>query len=436
MKKFFYILTLILLCANLNAQELELKELTVPSSPAFTLLGLNPTEISRPTLAKPFVMSLANGLNGKNIVSDVSIESTPYWWKSRRGLTYKQYFGIEDDNKSKNLFNQIIQTVSVSFATSDASPDIDSINSRYISSGLRFYVLRGKPSNKFIKSYYSTLQHDILLKRESIAHIKFKVKREVITTQKQLNEDIPISVEEILSTNDVLKNVDGPDNEVLKKMVVAYISELVKNLGKHDFDKTEIVNFLENERGKLSDKVNETLVDMNGMSRVGWLLEFAGASSLLAPNNQIDYTIGHEWASWGTLTYRLDSKEGSKHVNDFNLMIRLGGNFQNTSSYNRDLGLSWVTIGDNHSLTLEGIFRSYRTYKDITATDGNIYKVTETDNTWRLALSYQYKISEAINLSVSAGKDFANSNISSGGVFSLLNFNLILPSQQVISINE
>ena len=359
MKKIVYFLFLIFICTNIKAQELELKELTIPSSPAFTLLGLNPTEVSRPTLTKPFVMSLANGFDGKSIAANVAVESTPYWWKSRKGLTYQQYYGLEAKKASENFLTQILQTMSFSFATSDASPDIDSIDSRYISAGLRFQVLKGKPSRKFIQSYYKTLQHDILLKRETIAHLKFKVKRDIIKTNEELNRNITISVEEIISTNTLLNNVQGTDKDVLKEMAIDYISVLVKSLDKTAFDKDVIETFFEGERKKLSDQVNETLVGMQDMSRVGWLLEFAGAGSLFAPTNHIDYTIGHEWGCWGTLTYRFDEDEERKHVSDFNLMIRIKGNFQNTNIYNKDFGLSWVTLNESHSLTLEGIFRSY-----------------------------------------------------------------------------
>lgn len=436
MKKIVSFFTLIILGSGIYAQQLELEELTSPSTPAFTLLGLSPTNISRPTLSKPFVMSLANGLNGKSIASDVAIESSPYWWAPRSGLTYKKYYGLDAENFSGNFLDQVARTFALSFATSDASPDIDSIDSRYLAGGIRFQVLNGKPSRKFTQAYYKTLQYDKLLKREAISDLKFKVDRNTITSNEKLKEGILTSVEVMISTNDSFREIPDQHKKILKNMAVEYIENFMKELGGSDFNKETIISLLEKERGKLTDEVNEILVEMQGMSRVGWLLEFSGAASLLAPTNSIDYTIGQDWASWGTLTYRFDPKEGSKKMNDFNLMVRFGRNFQNTNSYNRDFGLSWVSIGDDHSLSLEGIFRSYRTYKDITATDGQVYRVSETDNTWRFALAYQYKFSESINISLTAGKDFENSTISAGGIFSLLNLNLVLPSHQVILVDK
>ena len=433
MKKIVCSFILIVLSFGIYAQQIELDELAAPSSPAFTLLGLNPTNISRPTLSKPFVMSLVNGLDGKSLAANVAIESTPYWWVSRPELTYKKYYGLQNGKASNNIAEQVARTLAVSFATSDASPDIDSIDSRYLAAGIRFQVLNGNPSQKFAQAY-KILQYDLLLKREAIADLKRKIEKDKINTNGGLTNGINESVENLISTNDVLKDIQNRD--ILKNMAIAYITNFAKELEGSDFNKDKTLDLLEKERNKLSDKVNETLIEMQGISRVGWLLEFAGAASLLAPTNRIDYTVGQDWAGWGTLTYRFDPKEGSKKNNDFNLLVRFGGSFKNTNSYNRDFGLSWVTMGDNHSLTLEGIFRSYRTHFNITATDGQVYKVAETNNTWRFALSYQYQFSKSINMSLTAGKDFENSTISAGGIFSLLNLNLVLPCKQVISVDK
>lgn len=436
MKKIVSFFVLIILGNCIYAQQLQLDELATPSTPAFTLLGLSPTNVSRPTLSKPFFMSLANGLNGSSIASDVAVETTPYWWVPRPGLTYKKYYGLEDEDKSSGGFlDQVARSFALSVATSDASPDIDSINSRFLAAGLRFQVLNGEPSREFARAYEGSL-HDELLIREAVGDLKFKVNRGIIATMEDLEAGVAISVQSIVSTNSSFRGLSSQQKENRKRMAMEYIREFMLELEGSEFKKESIVDFLEKKRGEVSDKVNELLTEMQGMSRVGWLLEFSGAASLLAPTNDIEYTLGQDWAGWATLTYRWEPKEESDKINDFNMMTRVGGNFQNSDSYNTDLGLSWVLAEYNYSLTLEGIFRSYRTYIDIIATDGQIYEVPETDNTWRFALAYQYKLSDVINISLAAGKDFENSVISAGGFFSLLNLNFSLPSREVISVDN
>jgi hypothetical protein len=436
MKNILLLAVLIFITNQLCAQQIELDELSTPSTPAFSILDLSPTSISRPTLGKTFLMSLANGLNNNNIVSDVAIETTPYWWVSRPGLTYEKYYGLDTDSASDNIFDQISSTLSLSFATSDASPEIDSIDSRYLAGGLRFQVLKGQPSQSFKNAYHNLLQNDQLLIRASIAELKQKVDLNMITTLQALKTDIEVSVQSIISTNSDYQNLTAQDVADYKQKAITYIRNMIDKMDATEYDKTTISAYLEKERASVSENINTILMDMQGMSRVGWLLEFAGAASLYAPTNKIDYTMGHNWAGWGTLTYRFEPTNGNERMTDLNFMLRIGGNFQNASSYNTDFGLSWVSSGDNYSLSLEGLLRSYRSYMDITAIDGQTYEVSDTDNTWRFALAYQYKLSDNINITVTAGKDFENSTISADGMFSLLNLNLTLPGSQKMLVNN
>ena len=436
MKNILLCAVLIFITNQLCAQQIELEELSTPSTPAFSILDLSPTSISRPTLGKTFLMSLANGLDNNNIVSDVAIETTPYWWVSRPGLTYEKYYGLDTDSASDNIFNQISSTLSLSFATSDASPDIDSIDSRYLAGGLRFQVLKGQPSQSFKNAYHNLLEYDLLLIRESIDELKHRVNQDMITTLQALKTDIAVCVQSIISTNSAYQNLTAQDIADYKQKAVTYIRNMIDKMDAIEYDKEMISAYLEEERASVSENINTTLMEMQGMSRVGWLLEFAGAASLYAPTNKIDYTIGHNWAGWGTLTYRFEPINGKEKITDLNFMLRIGGNFQKTSSYNTDFGLSWVSSGDNYSLSLEGLLRSYRSYIDITATDGQTYEISDTDNTWRLALAYQYKLSDNIDITITAGKDFENSTTTANGIFSLLNLNLTLPVSQKLIVNN
>ena len=434
MKKLLVIL-IVLGAGHGNAQQLELNELKTPSTPAFTILGLSPTDISRPTLTEPFFMSLANGLNNGAIASDVAIEATPYWWLPRPKLTYRKYYGLKDEEgKSASSFMERLgRTVAISVATSDASPAIDSMESRNIAAGIRFQVLPGHPSQSFKKTYNGSLQ-DRLLIREAIADLQRKIDSDKIISRDGLIAEVPKSVKSLAELNAAYKELSRRQKEEKQKLATDYILEKIADMPSEDFDKSKVKTFLETERGKVSDQVNEIIIEMGKMSRVGWLWEFAGAASLLAPTNNIEYTLGQDWAGWTTLTYRFEPEDGDRNFKDINIMGRIGGDFQNSKSYNYDLGLSWVLLGDNYSFTLEGILRTYRTYFEITATDGNVYEVSETDATWRFALAYQYKFSDVINVSLTAGKDYENSKITTGGFFSLLNLNFALPVKESIKV--
>lgn len=417
------------------SQELELKELSSPSNPAFNILGLTPTNINRITLPKPFVMSLANSFDGKSIASDVAVETTPYWWISHPDLTFKNFYGMNGKSDLSNILEQIARSFSFSFATIDASPDVDSIDSRNLAAGIRFQILDGKPSREFIEAYSKTLQLDLTLKKNAVSHLR-RTKLDSTKSYPELIDAINSSVDEIVKTNVAFTKIPDEIKEKFKSIIFGYIVDYTIKLKDMTYNKDSTNNFFKKFEESLVGQINETLIKMHGISRVGWLLEFSCAASLLAPTNKIDYTIGQDFAGWGTLTYRLDSKEGSKNKNDFNLMFRFGGDFQSSNEYNRDFGLSWVLGGEDYGLSLESIFRNYVSHKYITATDGNIYKISESNNTWHFSLAFQYRISDTINLSLTAGKDFENSKIYAGGLFSLLNFNLVIPSKQLIKIDK
>jgi hypothetical protein len=434
MKKLALFIVLITTGYGMYSQNLELNELATPATPAFTLLGLSPTNISRPTHSKPFLMDLANGLDGTSIAANIAIESTPYWWVSHPELTYKEFYGLDTSmSASANVLQQIARTFAISFATSDASPSDPSVDSRLIAAGLRFQLLDGQPSSKYA-NHYNEMIYSPLLIREVIGDLEFKIKKMMIDSIENLLSAVPLSIQTLIKTNDKLNQLSEKEKTARAKDAESYVNNFLSPLKGGIFNKENVLKLLEDQRQILTDEVNANLIEMQTIGRVGWLLEFAGAASSLAPTNNITYTMGQDWAAWATLTYRLEPPKQSKKVNDFNLMARFGGNFEMGNTFSTDLGTSWVLLGENFSLSLEAIYRGFRRQKDILATDGNVYHITETSNTWRYALSYQYRLTEMINVSFSVGKDFENSRLTNGGIFTLVNMNFALPSKESIKV--
>ena len=67
-------------------------DLAVPESPAFTVLGLNPQTVTRPSSPLQFATSLLNGVdkNG-NFQSGVAIDTQPYMLWRGRSVTWTRY---------------------------------------------------------------------------------------------------------------------------------------------------------------------------------------------------------------------------------------------------------------------------------------------------------------------------------------------------------
>ena len=99
------ILTLLALCAAAApcaaqtaeapaAPTITLADLRTPTSPAFTLLGIAPTDIERPTTPRAFAVSLLSALrdgDGSLLPRDFALEVAPYWLVQRPTLSFTAY---------------------------------------------------------------------------------------------------------------------------------------------------------------------------------------------------------------------------------------------------------------------------------------------------------------------------------------------------------
>jgi len=110
-------------------QPIELDDLKAPTSPAFVLLGVEPTSIERPETPKAFVVDVLSTLQeSQGIPKDYALALAPYWLTDHPELTFDQYF-------TKNPWENFLHTLSISLAshrpeedegtdTADVSEDI------------------------------------------------------------------------------------------------------------------------------------------------------------------------------------------------------------------------------------------------------------------------------------------------------------------------
>lgn len=114
-KKHAVVPLLILLAGPLSAQEARnIEDIAAPSSPAFTLLGVEATAIERPTTAKALALGFlaAAGRNDDVIPRDYAVEVTPYWLSERAAtLTYSDWL-------ASSWAEAFAQSIALSIATS------------------------------------------------------------------------------------------------------------------------------------------------------------------------------------------------------------------------------------------------------------------------------------------------------------------------------
>jgi hypothetical protein len=106
-------------------------DLSVPDSPAFTVLGLTPNTITRPATPRELASSLLNGVdqNG-NFQTGVAVDTAPYLLFYGNGVTLKQY--------QDSPVIQVLARTQVSFATTKGTSDAD--KSAKIAAGLSITI--------------------------------------------------------------------------------------------------------------------------------------------------------------------------------------------------------------------------------------------------------------------------------------------------------
>lgn len=113
-----------------------------PTSPAFVLLGVEPTSVERPTTPRGVALSLlSSGLVNGVIPNNYAVEFCPYWLSNHPDLTYSDYVNA-------SIGDQVVQSLSLSLVASQAQSAPDSGSD--IGAGIRFQIHEGGKSARMV----------------------------------------------------------------------------------------------------------------------------------------------------------------------------------------------------------------------------------------------------------------------------------------------
>jgi hypothetical protein len=115
-----------------DAVKSQLLDLRTPPSPAFVLLGIEPTSVNKPTTPRAVAASFVSALRQGG-----AMEVAPYWTVSHPMLTYEDY-------SRADTWETILQTMSISFATTPRSQAKDSLGT-IAGVGARWMFIKGNP---------------------------------------------------------------------------------------------------------------------------------------------------------------------------------------------------------------------------------------------------------------------------------------------------
>jgi hypothetical protein len=390
------ILFICLLIVESTAQEaIDLSELKPPSSPAFTILGLQPTEIARPKTYEALEASLLNSFfqeNNFSLSNNLALEFSPYWLVSHPNLTFERYIdpSIEDN---------ILYSSSLSLGTIRYSSEIDTnIISTDIAIGYRTMIFAGEclKKNKDLIKIIMSGQSLIL---DSYAIVPYYL--ETCNTIADLIDSLENNVE-IFWTDKSAEEVQYR-KRIVNEIIIPYV--ITKNEFDYETAKEMILQDLPNKLSELEEYkvITEAAAELENANKdnVGFLLEFAAAFVLGFPSSKFQYSNIPKWGIWLTPTYRLENQT----FEFIGLLRFITNEIPSQFSDNYDFGAKINYQLDKFALSAECIGRYQRaTISQETINDTTTKKISSTD--LKTVINVDYRITDNLILTYSFGQDF------------------------------
>lgn len=358
-----------------SADSLTINMLKAPSTPALLLMGLESSNIEKPTDVTDFAVILNNATNGFSAIPKTfAMQFAPISILKKNKFRFDQTIS---NNPIEN-FNQSF-LVSVGFSKSDSAKK----KNDQLGLGVKFSLFRGQLSkatekelnNRYVLSKFKVEEIGTLILKDSIC------KR--ITSQINQLDEIKDSVkikklsnirDKRISELDSLLSLSPEKKNITKKTAFKKLSEL--SFKRYGF-KTDI-SF-----GYIYDFFNERF-DSSKVTKIGvWA------------------NLGYEWEN----DYSILSV--ARYLSEYDFKTT-----KNISSV--DFGFRFIKSGlidDKLALSIESIWRNQ--------TNAETGKAKHTN---RYVFNAEYQVSENKLLTISLGKNFDGTNIKDGNLIAALNF--------------
>jgi hypothetical protein len=399
---------------KLSAQQVDLKELELTTSPAYSLLGVQPTNIQRPSTPRDLAAGLQSATVNGVLEPNFALEVNPFNWNKKK-ITNKHSF-VANDYFSDKAFPAIKKNFALSLATSTSDTVVfgDLKKGTGLGYGVRITLLPGTV-NKITKGNLRTWAENEA--KQIYAQL-------LIATLNRNNNKISYAEKDAAfkaAENNLKGNIHIPDEwkPSLQTALRIYHEQLM-NLT----DMTQLAGLLTYQEEKFAtekaaalDVINERKVPF---AREGFILELAYSGVTVLQGNTWDSAVYAKSGVWITPSYRMDlgSAKDPNLIQSFDFMgiLRYIWNQQmvDKASY-LDFGLKAQFNRNDWNLALEGVARHISE------------KPADVRSNWTYSWisNFSYTIRENITLRLSFGSKFdgnsrtftkANEMIAIGGI--------------------
>jgi hypothetical protein len=393
--KHYLALFLLLFIVKAN-QAQEVSKITVPASPAFSILNFEPSAIMRPTNARALASDILNSFDKDgNLLLNLGLEVAPYWLKSRPNLSRETY-----------LRPSLPQTFLQSFSLSAATVKDTITGGNRLGAGFRFKLYNGEPVEELAE-----------------ASNQLKTRTTVVAVINGINTMVGGEMNTKAKAVDAI--VNGLNRSNVDQAVVNEVINAANTLAPSYSDSvTDIRAFLTRlieDRVAAYTELSKIVSDLL-YQRKGFMLEFAGATGHNITNGSGLEKLG----IWGNASYFVSADDLLSLTARF---MNQEGGILDSALTNFDVGFGYLKKTAKYNISVEGMMRWYRAeVKDLNSSNQPITRL-EKDFTYRLAVQGSFAISKEVSINLSFGKEFNTPFISRSGYFSILGVNYSLFSK-------
>jgi hypothetical protein len=420
MKKYLLFISL-LSVSNLFSQkseQIDLSKLSAPAIPAFTILGVQPVEISRPKTLDALETSVySNFTKDGNLTfpKNYALEFTPYWLKAKPQITFNEYINPTPGQSP-------VQNLAFSFASYEQQSYADTSQKNlrmgvgcrsmlnytkfietddYVRVSLQLY--KGMASTSILLGKVTMLDNDLDIINKNYIYLKSSFDAYISGLDQEQRKEVTSLANEFIYKI-IEENKEHNAKEILKIINENLSSEIEKTINSETY----------------TDTISKIINDRYGLN-----IELAAAFTLDFPTNDVYFSKVPKFGFWITPSYKLSGKN-INWLHKFELLA-VGRFIKNylPGNYSDNYDLGGKIVFETGKFTMSGeLVQRFQTLTISSETiNGITTKTTQSVRDFKATLNLDYKLNDKVVLTYSFGKNYELYTENKGNLISMLSIN-------------
>lgn len=419
------LLTTILAFYSLVAFSQEkLTSLTTPTSPAASILGMQPSVMLKPKSLRAVEAALYSNFsdgNGNGVIpNDFGLEFMPYWAENR-GIT------LEDYLFPKNELVQLIRNSSFSLASTQKFLLQDSTETKSIALGYRTSLFFGNKKDKdSVAILLKTLRENSEIKLRLLMTLDDIKDNNATASKKEYIDGLKKILPKLIA-----KELNTKTQKEINK-ISATIYEEIEDL-KFDEENTNLFfeGIIETTKKNIGDNYEQFKAYI--AERQGLSLDFASAIHLNFPDNNFEFSEVPKYSLWLSPSYNfseqlsfLKASGTIRYERYFKHYFEKYFPNSNVFDNNIDYGISVSGNFKKFTIEFEATGRISKSLIEVGQdSQGNSLYIKKSLNDTQYLGTFSYRLTEQIALSYQFGSAFKPIfNVNGGTLISILSLNL------------